>query len=305
VVRVIYDAVGSWESDSRMFDEMRRAGCSVLEFHPIAPWRRRFRLGLVGRRDHRKALIIDRRIAMTGGVNIAEPWASLDEGGAGWRDDMVRIEGSSALEMRDVFMETWNRLSSGPRIRPSRAPEGSAIQVLANHARRNRRAIRRSYLSWIRKAKKYICIANSYFVPDRFLRRALASAVRRGVVVRVLLPGESDVPLVQYASRHLYGWLMRHGISIFELQSTVLHSKSAVIDDCWSTVGTYNLDYLSWRYNLEINVTVEDGSFARAMRSQFERDLSQASAVIPERWAYRSVGERLLERVFFLFRRFL
>lgn len=315
-VCVIYDAVGSIDADGSMFAEMRRAGCDVREYNPIAPWRHRFRIGLVNNRDHRKIIVVDQTRALTGGVNVADPWAPESEGGGGWRDDMILIEGPAALRLREVFLHTWAELGGvppGPAMTPadvrSSGPhgpdDGSPVRVLASHYRVERMAIRRSYLDEIRRARSHIYIANSYFVPDRVIRNSLARAVRRGVEVKVLLPGESDVPAVQYASNRLYDWLMKRGVELYEWQGPVMHAKTAVIDDRWCTVGTYNMDYRSWRANLEVNVAIEDRGVAAALAERFRADIARSAKVDPVNWSYRPLSQRLLEHVFYLFRKLL
>jgi cardiolipin synthase A/B len=315
-VCVIYDAVGSFEAESDMFAEMKAAGCDVRQYHPIAPWRRRFNIGLVNNRDHRKILVVDQQVGFTGGVNLGDPWAPEEEGGGGWRDDMIRIEGVAALQMRAVFLYTWRELGGTDPMKPMSESElrdsgakipqdGSPVRVLASHYRAARAAIRRSYLDEIRKARSHIFITNSYFVPDRIIRRALINAATRGVDVKVLLPGESDVPAVFYAGRHLYARLMRYKIELYEWQSTILHSKTAVIDDRWCTVGTYNMDYRSWRANLEVNVTVEDHGVASALSERFRADIARSAKVDPHHWRFRSLADRVFEQFFYLFRKLL
>lgn len=313
-VCVIYDALGSIEADERMFASMREAGCDVRQYNPIAPWRRHFRLGRVAHRDHRKILVVDRAVAFTGGVNACDQSAPESEGGSGWRDDMVRVKGAAALRFRELFLDTWRELGGcepSPAVeeRPpadARVPgAGSAVRVLGGDYRAARAAIRRSYLDAIDGARSHVYIANSYFVPDRAVRLALARASHRGVVVRVLLPGLSDLLAVQYASRRLYGPLMRQGIEVYEWQATMLHAKTAVIDDRWCTVGTYNMDHRSWRANLEVNVTIEDPAVAGALAAQFRRDIAGSARIDPHTWRFRPISQRSLERFFFLFRTLL
>ena len=286
VVRVIFDAVGCIGTDRRMFSEMEAAGCVVHEHHPVAPWRARFRWAVLNNRDHRKILVVDGRVAFTGGVNLGDPWAAESEGGGGWRDDMVRVEGPAAIDFRGVFLRTWRRMvrdahaeSRGIAARMSARPpapseddpnelqsDGVGVSVLTTSFRRRRSAIRRFYLEKIRAARRYVYITNSYFAPDWTVRHALASAVRRGVDVRVIVPKVSDVPAVDYAGRRLFDWLLSRGVILYQWDRSVLHAKTAVIDDAWCTIGTYNLDYRSWRLNLEVNAAIEDAGVARAMR---------------------------------------
>jgi len=312
-VRVIYDAVGSIQSDGRMFARMRAAGCEVEQYNPIAPWRARFRIGVVNHRDHRKLLIIDRRIGFTGGINLGDEWAPEDAGGGGWRDDTIRIEGLAVEQMRNIFVHAWQRIvEPRPGGKPSIPPvaeipeeEGSRVRVLANHYFGERRAIRRAYLNRIASAKRSVCITNSYFIPDLRIRRVLRQAAERGVDVRVMIPGKSDSFPAQYAGRRLYGRLLRGGIKLFEWQRSILHSKTAIVDGEWCTVGTYNLDYRSWRFNLEVVAAIEDAAVAGAMEQRFNEDLEQAKPISYEEWRRRPLLVRMLDSFFYLFRKML
>ena len=133
----------------------------------------------------------------------------------------------------------------------------------------------------------------------------IAVEARRGVEVRVLLPGESDVPAVSHASRRMYGWFMDAGVHLHEWRGNVLHAKTAVVDERWTTVGTYNLDHRSWHFNLEVTVAIEDEAVGRAMRDRFFQDLAQAPEVDERSYRYRPMGDRLLEHFFYLFRKLL
>lgn len=315
-VRIIYDAVGSMGASDDMFEELERAGARVIEFNPIAPWKRRFRLVRLSRRDHRKILVVDGKVGFTGGINIADYWLPLEDEGGGWRDDMVRIEGPAVVGLSDVFARTWGRLCS-ERLRPigyMRQPagpdsahtvQGQAVRVLGQHFLRAQRQISNAYLHYVRNAQRCIFIANSYFVPDRRILRALAKAARRGVDVRVIVAGQSDVDLVRHAGRAVWGRLLRAGVRIFEWDESVLHSKSAVIDGLWSTIGTFNFDALSLRMNLEVNVSVLDESFASGLERSFLDDFELCREVSRRDFAFRSLGLRLLEFFAYRLRKFL
>lgn len=307
-VCIVYDALGSWDSDTRIFAELRRAGCHVHEFNPIRPWARRFKLERLNQRDHRKMLIIDGCTGMTGGVNLADAWLPPEQGGEGWRDDMIRVDGPAVADMRRIFLHTFEALGGNPpkTARVSRADIGhSRVRVLANDTRRHRLAIENAYLYQIRAATRRIRIVNSYFLPRLAVRRALAAAVRRGVDVRVLLPRDSDVPAAAYATRYLYTWLLTRGIRVHEWQRGMLHAKSAVIDGRWCTVGTHNLDYRSWLYNLEINVAVDDEAVASVLEARLDADFAESSHVDLSHWRYRPLVHRLFEFIAYRFRRLL
>jgi cardiolipin synthase len=299
-VRVTYDAVGSWESDRAMFTQLRAAGVEVHAYNPLRPFRFSFRAG--NRRDHRKLLVIDGRLGMTGGVNLADPWAPVSEGGSGFRDNLICIEGPAVAQMRTIFASTWP--DPLPELAASAAVGQIAVRVLANDERKNRRRIETAYLRAIRRAKRRVLIENSYFIPGVRLRRALARAAARGVDVRILLPATSDVPGVSFATRRSYGWLLRRGVRLYEWGASVLHSKIAVVDD-WCTVGTHNLDYRSWLYNLEINVSIEQPAIAEELCARIADALAVSVQIERKQWELRPFFQRWLEKLFYRFRRLL
>ena len=308
-VALLYDSLGSWEAESSMFAELEQAGVAVIEFNPLAPWKKRFRLGRMTRRNHRKVLVVDSSVGFTGGANLADPWLPLDEGGQGWRDDVIRVEGPCVTGLIDSFLHGWRREGGRrlTRVKDVRCLDGGShnVRVLGENYSRHRREIMQAYLYNIYRAKKRVWITNSYFLPDHTVVRALRRAARRGVDVRVLLPGVSDVEIVRHATRAMWGWLMRAGVRLYEWMPSILHSKSAVIDGRWSTTGTFNLDYRSIRANLEVNVAVLDEGFAQVMEASFLQDLEQSREVDIRAYAFRSLGDRLLEVIFYGLRRFL
>jgi cardiolipin synthase len=308
-VAVMYDSLGSWEADEAMFDEMRARGVKVVEFNPLKPWRYRFRLDRLSVRDHRKILTIDGAVGYTGGINLSDKWGPVEEGGAGWRDDVVRVHGPATAGFVRCFHRTWTNEDGPPLARVASvepADDGDqAVRVLGEASFRQRREIVRAYISNIYRARERIWLTNSYFVPNAVIMRALVRAARRGVDVRVLLPGKSDIEIVRLASRAMYERLMDAGVRLFELNVNVLHAKTAVIDGSWSTIGTFNLDYRSVRTNLEVNVSVFDESFGKLMEQSFLRDLEQSSEVDPEHFRLRSLSERLIESTLYGFRSLL
>jgi len=310
-VAVIYDDIGSIGTDPLMFEELKAAGAQVRVFNPVAPWRRRFRLDRLTLRDHRKILVVDGEVGFTGGCNLAAAWLPIDDGGRGWRDDAVRVEGPAVRGLTSSVLRTWHALGGptlrriGPSIPPSGTSGGQAVRVLAESYFRARREISRAYVRELYHAKERAWIRNAYFIPDRSVRRALGHAARRGVDVRVIMPGEIDVEIVRHASRSNWGYLLRHGVRLFEYQEGVLHAKSAVIDGRWSTIGTFNLDYLSLRSNLEINVSVRDPGFGATMEASFIRDLDQSREIDRTTFRFRPLGDRLLELLVYRFRKLL
>ena len=304
-VCVIYDALGSMALTPAWWRPVVEAGGRVVEYHSISPLDPRFRLARVELRDHRKVLVIDGMQGFTGGINLAAPWLPRDGGGAGWRDDMIEVHGRAPEELRSLFYRTWRKLTreSAPLdVLPLPVDRTRPVWVLASRWRM-RRSIHREYALRIARARERVDIANSYFIPDLRVRGALFRAVRRGVRVRVLVPIKSDVPVVQLAVESLFDTLLRHGVEVYALPATMLHSKTAIIDDVFTTVGSYNLDDRSWHKNLEVNLAVEDAAFARHVRSWFERDLEVAKRVDLTTWRERSLPRRTAEWAAFALRK--
>jgi cardiolipin synthase len=310
-VAVLYDSLGSWEADPGMFEDMKRAGIHVIEFNPMMPWKKRFRLARLSLRDHRKILVVDGNKGFTGGINLADVWLPEEEEGQGWRDDMICVQGPAVAGLIDVFLRTWEREGGAPLRELAVASVGSAavgdqrVHVLGENYVLRRREITSAYLLNIYRARSRVWIANSYFVPDRTVTRALKRAARRGVDVRVILPAFSDVEIVRHASRAMWGGLLRSGVRLFEFYRSILHAKSAVIDGTWSTIGSFNMDYRSLRANLEVNVAVQDAGFGAVMEQSFHKDLEHCREVDAHEFKFRPLGHRLLEVILYRFRKFL
>lgn len=303
-VRVIVDAVGSLALTPQFWDPLTSAGGQVLWYHPVRALVRTLDLARLDRRDHRKILVVDGAEGFVGGINMSRHWLPLGSGGEAWRDDAVAVRGPTAVDLRALFYQTWRTV--GGR-RPAGVPRYERkrlrpVWVLAS-GRARRRDIRREYLRRFNRAERTIDIANSYFVPDAGIRRALFRAAARGVRVRVLVPDRSDVWLVQRASEALFDSLVRRGVEVFTYPDTILHSKMAVIDDVFTTVGSYNFDERSFRKNLEVNLAIEDMAFARLARAWFEHDLASADRITLDRWRLRSLGRRGAEKLAYALRK--
>ncbi|WP_437671863.1 phospholipase D-like domain-containing protein [Sorangium sp. So ce131] len=293
-VSLMFDAWGSSVSSS-FLDGLRRAGVRALAFRPIELF---VPLGKVARRDHRKALIVDGRIAFTGGLNISDDYAAPEDGGAGWRDTHLRLEGPAAAELQYFFLRTWQRAGGAPveeqRYSYAERRPDPAVQIISNDLprRRHRHGIRNAYRHAIERARRRILITNAYFLPPLRIIHALSAAARRGVDVRIMVAGTTDVPPVLLASRTIYGHLLDAGVRMLEWRGRVLHAKTAVIDGLWSTVGSSNLDSQSLRMNLEVNAVVMHRGFAGAMERMFADDLAYCREITVAHWARRPFWER-------------
>ncbi len=318
-VRVIYDAVGSFGLPESWVDELRVAGCEVIDFNPIAPWRRRFRLS---HRDHRKIIVVDDRVGFTGGLNIANDYAAVEDGGVGWHDVHCEVTGPIVLDLARMFRRTWLRCGGtnyrpppaassepiSPASGPTRGPRHltqAFVRLLDNTHRRQRTTVRRAYLQVIRSAKRSVLIENAYFLPDRGVRRALARAVARGVDVRVLVPGSSDVRLIEWAGLYVFRRMARRGIKILRWRGVMMHAKTATVDALWSTIGSYNFDAQSRFNNLEVTIEILDPATGQALVENFERDVANAEPFDEQSWLRQPWWRKAAAWVAYRLRRWL
>jgi cardiolipin synthase len=315
-VVVLYDAWGSFATPRQFFEDLRSKGAVVGEFNPISLLQQKFRLASLTRRNHRKLLIVDGRVAFTGGQNIADQWNTLENGEL-WRDEVVEVCGPVVRVLEEAFLDSWSvqrdlgqrkyiePLALPPVHPPQALPEGVNVAVLTQSGLRQKRFALRAYLQRLRAATRSIRIANAYFVPNPAIVRSLTEAAKRGVDVTIIVAGKSDVPLVAVASRAVWLKLLRAGIRLFEWRKSVLHSKLAIVDDVWVTAGSFNLDYLSLRRNRELNLAIENPEFARTVNGEFESMVRASEEVVLEQFQRRSRALRFLERTVYAFRTWL
>jgi cardiolipin synthase len=302
-VHLLFDHFGSLQTASSYFDALREAGVQMCCFNPLRPSVKSVVSKAMHLRDHRKLLIVDGRIAFTGGVNIACVHAQRPGEAADctpWRDTHVRIEGPVVARLQKLFLDHWTgQTGQRPRLAryfPPLAVAGTQqVAVAACDAGRRRNPFYTSLLRAIELAQHRVCITAAYFVPPRRLLRALAKAAARGVEVRLVLPSISDSRPALYAGRSHYSRLLRAGVRIFERQDALLHAKTAVIDGVWATVGSSNMDWRSFLHNAEANVILLDEGFAQELEGVFANDLSHSVEIRPEQWRHRGFRARLLE----------
>ena len=308
--RVIVDGFGSRYFMGRLLDDIGARGVEVVIFRPEPRWFNFKRNRL--RRMHRKLVVIDSRTAFVGGINILDDLNGVEQFPR--LDFAVRVEGPLLLDIVDAMERMWRQLLwSGYRHRrgerepfpPVAAPRGPYLAAFVCRDNfRNRRDIESGYLAAIYGARDDILIANAYFFPGGRFRRALLSAARRGVRVRLLLQGRVEYLLAHYASRALYGMLLEGGIEIIEYHDSFLHAKVAVIDRKWSTVGSSNIDPFSLLLAREANVFVRDAGFAELLRQSLERAVVEGSRPVEsKRWSARSLTDRVLTRISYSFAR--
>ena len=308
-VSLLVDEWGSTLS-ADFVHKLHVAGVRTLQFSPVLNWRVFGRLfARLHRRNHRKALVIDGSVAFTGGLNVSNDYASVADGGRGWRDTHVRIAGPAAVDLERMFLETWRKnrgapLTDGRYHHPPTAAD-PRVRIVGNEFRKDRKDIRKAYVKAIQGAKRRVHLTNSYFLPPARLMHELQRAARRGVEVSVILAGTTDVWLVRLASRGIYGKLLRSGVKVYEWTGRVLHAKTAVVDGSWSTVGSANLDALSLRANLEVNAVFVDEKLGAAVESMFAQDLALCENITLEVWKRRPWTVRILSWLAFQLRAWL
>lgn len=302
-VRVLVDGTGS-KFSGPLLARMRNAGVDARVFHPIRLWS----LYKIARRTHRKILVVDGTISFTGGFCIADQWLGDARNPKEWRDMMVRATGPVSAQMQAIFSEGWTyttgEILAGekfyPRIEPAGEVAGQAIKISRGDSSSLAAML---YFVAIQSARKSIHIQNAYFVPSRQIREALIQAARRGVDVRVMVPGRHmDQPLVRTASSLHYGELLTAGVRIFEYNRTMMHNKDAVIDGIFSTIGSINFDARSTRENAEASLAFYDRDFGARLEATFAEDEKHCREITYESWKRRGIEQRLAELVSNAFR---
>jgi cardiolipin synthase A/B len=296
-VKVVLDAVGSAAMSRDLIEFMRGNGIDVEWYHPI----RWYTLSRVNNRTHRKLLIVDGCVGFTGGVGIADEWLGDADAPDHWRETMVRVEGPAVIQMQFAFMDNWvksrGEILTGLPYFPATEKVGDHLaQVIKSSPAEGSSTVKLLYTISIVSAVEKIWITNAYFIPDRDTIRALEGAVRRGVDVRVIVPGKwNDHRVVRYASRLHYERLLRKGIRIFEYQPTMVHAKTMVVDGIWTTIGSSNFDDRSFRLNDEVNVNIYDEGIAAQMEAMYEEDLARSVEITLGRFKRRSFASKMKE----------
>ena len=250
-------------------------------------------------RDHRKILICDGEVAFTGGAGITDEFAPPDEEEDQWRETMLEIRGPVVADWQSLFNCVWTETTGQRAIEANLTPspiEDGMLGRVATASGLRAQGIMRALVQRVRGSERRVWLSTAYFVPSWKLRRALRYAVKKGVDVRLLLPGpKTDHPAVRLAGRRYYAALLDHGVRIFEYQPRVLHSK-ALICDQWVSIGSSNFDRWNFRWNLEANQSVDDARFTEMVITMFERDFSDSVEIKAEQWLRRSSVARLREK---------
>jgi cardiolipin synthase len=297
-VNVMLDWIGSMKITDDEMNAMRSAGVQLYRYHKPAWWK----LARLNNRTHRKLLIVDGRIGFTGGVGIADKWGGHAQDPDHWRDTHFRVEGPVVGQMQAVFNDNWTQASGqvldGDAYFPPLKPQGnSPAQMFSSSPTGGSESMHLMYLMAITAARHSIHLSNSYFVPDKLAVRALIAAAKRGVEVRIIVPGPHiDSDVVRAASHSLWGDLLKAGVKIAEYQPTMFHVKALVVDSLLVSVGSTNFDNRSFILNDEANLNMLDAAFAKQQEAIFEDDWKHARPYSLQKWEERSYADKLADQ---------
>src|SRR5438105_7124544 len=303
-VRVLLDGVGSsWSLNNSDVQMMKRAGCKFTYYHPTHS----LRVDRTNRRSHRRVLVVDGRIAFTGGVGFAKRWGGHAQDKEHWRDVQLRVRGPLVAKLQSAFQQHWAKTSgeelSGADQFPGLTAAGNLkAQIVTSHSFSIAPVPLVQAVAFA-AASRRIWITNAYCTPTPDQVELLTKAARRGVDVRILVPGQNnDQPLTKSAGRGAYGKLLEGGVRIFEYQPTMIHIKSIVADTQFSMIGSATMDARSAEINEELDVVVYDRDFGRRTEETFIRARSQSREYTLEQFRRRSLWERVVEWLAYPFR---
>lgn len=308
-VNLIRDSVGTIGTPAAFFQQLTDAGVRVLEFNPINPLLARKEWEL-NQRDHRKLLIVDGKTAFLGGINISSVYSGGSSKGQSrtrpadralaWRDTDMQLQGPVVAELQKLFLAAWASQKGDPLEVRNWFPQPQSlgrdvVRAIGSSPEEPFSLIYATLLSAIGSAESSVQITNAYFAPDPQLLAALKAAVARGVDVTLILPSQTDSWLVFHVGRGYYTELLRAGVKIYERRGRVLHSKTALIDGVWATVGSTNLDWRSFLHNYELNAVVLGTAFGQQVAYMFAQDLALSDAITLEQWQRRPIAPRVME----------
>jgi cardiolipin synthase len=312
-VNLIRDSVGTIGTSAAFFERLADSGIRVLEFNPMNPLVAR-KTWELNQRDHRKLLIVDGRIAFVGGINISSVYSggsfrqgsrskptNASDSGPAWRDTDLQLKGPVVAELQKIFLAAWDAQKGEPLAARNYFPPPEnvgrqVVRAIASSPDEPFSLIYATLLSAIGSAETTVHVTNAYFAPDPQLLAALEAAAQRGVAVKLILPSQTDSALIFHVGRSYYTQLLRAGVQIFERRGVILHSKTALIDGVWATVGSTNLDWRSFLHNHELNVVVLGTEFGVQVQAMFDKDLAASDPITLEVWEGRPLHLRIKEQ---------
>lgn len=277
-VYLLVDGYASQGLSKNFIADLRSSGVAFRWFEPILKSRHFY----FGRRLHIKLAVADGYYSLVGGINISNKYNDMPEVPA-WLDWAVLSKGEISEQLNNIAVRIWNRSDWNPQRKTIRdvlpkaelPKEECSVRVRVNDWVRGRNQISRSYLEMLREAKHSVTIMSSYFLPGRAIKRNMMAAVKRGVKIKIIIAGYSDVMIAKHAERWMYAWLFRHGIQIYEYQKNVLHAKISTYDGKWVTVGSYNLNNISAFASIELNLDIMNEDFAMKAEAALQKIIDE------------------------------
>ncbi len=309
-VHLIRDSFGTIGTPKAFFERMTDSGIHILEFNPLNPAMAR-REWELNQRDHRKLLIVDGRVAFLGGINFSSVYSggssnqglgARPAGSPSWRDTHLQLQGPVVAELQKLFLAAWAAQKGKPLAPKDFFPKPEIagrqlVRAIGSSPEEPFSLIYATLLSAIASAETSVYATNAYFAPDPQLLAALQAAAARGVDVTLILPSNTDSWLVFHVGRSYYEQLLLAGVKIHERRDVILHSKTALIDGVWATIGSTNLDWRSFLHNHELNAVVLGVDFGQQLQAMFDKDLAASDAITLELWQSRALSLRLKERM--------
>ncbi len=310
-VYLMADGYASQGLSKAFIHEVEAAGIHFRFFEPLF----RSRHTYFGRRLHHKVIVVDNHYAMAGGVNISNHYNDMPQQ-TGWLDFALHMEGEIVNELCRICQKIWQGYLPAKRVSlckenqtpfKIKANEDCQVRVRRNDWVMKRNQVSRSYIEMFRKANDQIIMMSGYFLPGRIIRKNMKKAVRRGVKIKLILAGISDVMVSKYAERYMYGWLFKNKIELYEYKPCVLHGKVAVYDRQWATIGSYNVNDISAYASIELNIDVNNPGFAGMLDETLEKIIQKDCVLITKENfnLHNGILNRIWEQICYWFIRLL
>jgi cardiolipin synthase A/B len=296
-VKLLVDAIGSATLGEENIRILEAAGVQLAWYHPI----RWYTLTRANRRTHRKSIIIDGKIAFTGGAGLADHWLGHARNAGEWRDMMIRVDGPAAAVQQAGFAQNWlvttGEILTGAAYFPEIPHAGQVrVQTILSSPTDGAGAAATMYMLALESARRCLWIANPYFIPSGTFIDLLRRASRRGVQVKLMVAGKhNDTWWARQNSVRLYGELFKAGVEVYEFEPSMMHHKTMIVDGVWATIGTANFDNRSFALNNETNLCINDATLVAQLERVFERDLRRCKPISRELWSSRRLWYRLQE----------
>ena len=297
-VRLIYDGFGTYAIDKKYIRQLKEIGVECHEFFPFHIFKL---FKYINYRNHRKIVIVDNKIAFTGGMNISDKYLEGDKTLGLWRDTFVKIEGPAASDFEHIFQSDWRYANGTPyslvNMIKTKGSAGCPVQVIASGPDSEYQGIMQEYFRIITDAQEYVFIVTPYFVPGEAIMTALKTSAMSGIDIQLMFPYDSDSKWMKWAMFSYLEELLAVGIRIFLFHDGFLHGKVIISDDIVSSIGTANVDERSFEANFEVNAIIYNRETAITLKKQFIGDMSFCEELSLAKFPHRSDRNKIMEPI--------